>query len=71
MQNKSGATGYYVMNAEDPATDITANVRIVFEGADSVAVYQNGEKEIRVLQNGVFVQSFPVGEGAFLIPLYK
>ena len=71
MQNKSGATGYYVMNAEDPATDITANVRIVFEGADSVAVYQNGEKEIRVLQNGVFVQSFPVGEGAFLTPIYK
>jgi hypothetical protein len=71
MQNRSGETGYYVMNAEDPATDITANMRITFDGADSVAVYQNGEKEIHALQNGVFVQSFLVGEGAFLKPIYK
>ena len=71
MQNKEGKFGYYVMNAEDPATKISANVSIVFDGFDSVIVYQNGEKEICQLKNGEFTRSFEVGEGALLVPINK
>ena len=71
MQNKDGKFGYYVMNAEDPATKISANVSIVFDGCDSVIVYQNGEKEICQLKNGEFTRRFEIGEGALLVPINK
>ena len=60
--------GYYVMNAEDPAENVTAKVKLTFDGFEYVAVYQRGERTLYKLNNGVWNYEFPEGEGAFVIP---
>ena len=56
------------MNAEDPAENVTAKVKLTFEDFEYVAVYQRGERTLYKLNSGVWNYEFPEGEGAFVIP---
>ena len=68
LDKENNRKGYYVMNAEDPAENVTAKVKLTFEGYKYVAVYQRGERVIYKLNSGVFNYQFPEGEGALLVP---
>lgn len=68
LDKANNRKGYYVMNAEDPAENVTAKVKLTFEGYKYVAVYQRGERVIYKLNSGVFNYQFPEGEGALLVP---
>ena len=68
IDTENNRKGYYVMNAEDPAENVTAKVKITFEGYKYLAVYQRGERVLYKLNNGVWNYQFPEGEGAFVIP---
>ena len=68
FDKENNRKGYYVMNAEDPAENVTAKVKLTFEGFEYVAVYQRGERTLYKLNDGVLNYQFPEGEGALIIP---
>ena len=61
-------TGYYVFNAEDPATNRTSEVEMSFDGYNYVAVFEKGVRTLYKLINGKLYYSFAKGEGAMIIP---
>ena len=61
-------TGYYVFNAEDPATNRISEVEMSFDGYSYVAVFEKGVRTLYKLINGKFYYSFAKGEGAMIIP---
>jgi hypothetical protein len=65
---ENNRTGYYVFNAEDPAANMTAEVKMSFEGYSYVAVYEKGVQTLYKLNDGKFYRSFAKGEGALIIP---
>lgn len=60
--------GYYVFNAEDPAANMTAKVKLKFDGYKYAAVYNGGERTLYKLNDSVLNLQFDKGEGAFVIP---
>ena len=50
---------------------ITTGALNIFEDADGILYYRDGDPIVEVLQNKTFNIDLKPGEGVFMIPLYK
>ncbi len=71
MKDELGNDGFMVSNYSDMATSADIALDFVFDGANYLRVYKNGEMEDIALTDGEATLSLAYGEGAFIIPYYK
>ena len=68
MKDKSGNSGFMVVNYNDTKLEKNANASIVFKSFTKADVYRGGVKTTVTLQNGKLSLGLGIGEGVFVIP---
>ena len=67
----NGNAGFTVVNYNDTALDLTADVTMTFTGVNKAMVYVKGVKKIVNVQDNTLQISLEPGEGQFVIPYYE
>ena len=66
--DENGYDGFMVTPYRETTDNVTTQVELQFNQADSAIVWQKGERKIESLQNGKLKLSIQAGDGAFVIP---
>lgn len=69
MKNANVNDGFFIVNATDPAKNISDSVTVTFNNATSAICYIKGKETKINLTNGSYTFDLELGEGVFVIPV--
>ncbi len=68
LKDSVGYDGFMLVNATDPADNITETISVTFNNANHAKVFVNGVESTVELVNGVYEATLTPGQGIFVIP---